>query len=602
MGEGREQAEDDWRAGWRADDYSWQGLAQKTWEGFSVLADGRIVETEQLASAAEGARPATLQDYWQEEAECLVPGDGKLWTRAHLPLEWADGASTGKANWDAKERAELDALILAKLEAAGETICTGGYNNRRVVGADRRAQFQGVTFLSAPAFPRGMERPLSARFERAAFRGPAHFDGARFQSDVTFESAGFFESASFEGAQFADVANFYRALFFAEANFRNTDFATQVSFARVFFFGDARFRNAVFHGHADFWGGECQGDVRCNGARFEGAVSMRRRRFEGLAFFDGAQFCGDADFGAAVFEALVSFEAVKWPAAARDWHAAFNQTLFLGTLAFTGAGFCCFAAFDGASMERGLQIDETSERAAASVFKRELKGAIAAAKQDAAEWAKPTQDVQAPPRASSERAAVSRRTDGKKKPGRRAVAAYEHERRSARLRELERGCRAVKRAMELASNRTREHLLFRFELMARRAQADTPAWEKIISHLYTAASDYGASMARPFIALAALVLACAGLFWSWGASLDLISLDGDLVVTGADALGLSWSNVVRPLSLPSREGGEWVTRLFWDSDWGTQLAVRALATLESALAITFAFLFALAVRRRFQID
>jgi hypothetical protein len=45
-----------------------------------------------------------------------------------------------------------------------------------------------------------------------------------------------------------------------------------------------------------------------------------------------------------------------------------------------------------------------------------------------------------------------------------------------------------------------------------------------------------------------------------------------------------------------------VSRLFWTSDWGTQLGVRVLATLESALAITFAFLFALAVRRRFQID
>src|SRR5262245_17195839 len=349
MAEDRGQPEDDWRAGWRAEDFSWQGLAHKTWEGFSMLADGRIVETEQIGAGAETARPATLQDYWREEAERLVPGDGKLWTRAHLPLEWADGASTGKANWDAKERAELDALILAKLEAAGDTSATGRYSTRRLIGADRRAQFQGVTFLRAPAFPRGVERPLLARFDRAAFCGPAHFDNARFQGDVTFESAGFFESASFEGARFADVANFYRALFFGEANFRHTDFAAQASFARARFFGDARFRNAVFHSHADFWGGECLSVIRCNGVRFEGAVSMRRRRFADLAFFDGVQFGGDTDFGAAVFEALASFEAIKWPAAARGWHSAFNQTLILGTLAFTGSGFCCFAAFDGAS-------------------------------------------------------------------------------------------------------------------------------------------------------------------------------------------------------------------------------------------------------------
>src|SRR5262245_42594133 len=104
MAESREQAEEDWRAAWRAEDFSWQGLAQKTWEGFCVLADGRIVETEALKEGArEGARPATLQDYWREEEARLATGDGKFWTRVHLPLAWADGSSTGKANWDAKE-------------------------------------------------------------------------------------------------------------------------------------------------------------------------------------------------------------------------------------------------------------------------------------------------------------------------------------------------------------------------------------------------------------------------------------------------------------------------------------------------------------------
>jgi hypothetical protein len=174
-----------------------------------------------------------------------------------------------------------------------------------------------------------------------------------------------------------------------------------------------------------------------------------------------------------------------------------------------------------------------------------------------------------------------------------------------RLLELERGCRALKQAMMLASDRTREHMLFRFELMARRAQAGTPAWEKLISHLYGAASDYGASMARPFAALAALVLGCAGAFWAWGASLGLVSFAaGDaLAQSWADALGLSWGNVIRPLSFPAEDGGAWTSRLFWGSDdWATKLGVRVLATLESALAIAFAFLFALAVRRRFQID
>jgi hypothetical protein len=591
MAESREQSQEAWRAAWRAEDFSWQGLAQKMWEGYSVLADGRIVETEQITSGAghgqpDGARPATLQDYWRDEEPRLVPGDGKLWTRVHLPLEWADGSATGKAHWDAQERAHLDALIVAKLKAAGEVANTGPYSNRRVVGPDRRAQFQGAVLLDAPGLELGEQGALSVRFDRAAFCGPAQFDKAHLHSDVCFESAGFFGTASFDGAQFAGVANFYRALFFSEANFRNTTFSAQVSFARAVFFGEARFRNAVFRSNADFWGGRCLNVLRCQAVRFEGPVSMRRRRFEGLAFFHETQFLGDMDFGAAVFENLASFERIKWPLAASDWHAAFNQTQFRGTLTFTGSGFCCFAAFDGASMGRGLQIDDTSEDKAASTFRRELGGALAAAKADAAAWA--AQQTQ--------RGGRNART-----PPRREVADYEQNQRSARLRELERGCRMLKQAMERASNRTREHLLFRFELMARRAQTDTPVWEKLISHLYGAASDYGASMVRPFVALAMLVLICAAVFWSWATSLGLVPPEANPIVTGADALGLSWRNVIRPLSFPN-DNGEWVSRLFWGSDWATQLGVRALATLESALAVTFAFLFALAVRRRFQID
>jgi hypothetical protein len=111
-----------WWDGWRKKDYSWGGLAQKEWAGFSVTADGFVVETESGAvyglgqpgageagaptlrhpgSGEAGAqdpglfpsdrpksldpglspaasprmtgRPATLQDYWRAD-----PGTGRL--------------------------------------------------------------------------------------------------------------------------------------------------------------------------------------------------------------------------------------------------------------------------------------------------------------------------------------------------------------------------------------------------------------------------------------------------------------------------------------------------------------------------------------------
>src|SRR5262245_47687828 len=114
----KEELERAWWAAWRKEDFSWDGLAKKEWEGWSVAPDGALVETE---GAPEGSRDATLQDYWRDEEPYLIEGDGKRWTRAHCPLEWEDDRQTPKAMWSREEKVAFDALIVAKINAAAAT-------------------------------------------------------------------------------------------------------------------------------------------------------------------------------------------------------------------------------------------------------------------------------------------------------------------------------------------------------------------------------------------------------------------------------------------------------------------------------------------------
>ena len=271
------------------------------------------------------------------------------------------------------------------------------------------------------------------------------------------------------------------------------------------------------------------------------------------------------DFTAALFESLASFERIEWPEKAVHWHGAFDQALFRGTPVFTGAGFKSFAAFDGATLERGVFLDDVSESEAAATFRAERKQAIELGK--------------------SEKAL------------------------NQRLGELERGCRVLKQAMEQASNKSREQMFYRFELMARRAQRGLPFGEKTFSYLYALASDYGASMWRPFAALAALIVAFAGVYWGFAAALDPFVpaqlLAGDWAAQMWSALDFSWANVFKPLSALSSDAvakdGSMMKLLLTQGGDGYAFGVRMIATLQSILAIVLAFLFALAVRRRFQI-
>jgi hypothetical protein len=514
----KEQRDKEWWDAWWEEDFSWDGLAKKSWDGWLVLPDGSFAE-EQTGDTPppDGARAATLQDYWRDQERDLITGpDGIRFTRVHLPPAWRDGTPTGKTEWGDWA---LDASLAPKLLAGGETVFTGQWGFRELEGPDRRAQLQGCVLLRAATHPQDNASPLSARFERAAFLRDASFDSATFSGDASFLSA----------------------------------------------------------------------------------------TFSGDAYFGSAKFQGRTSFFGASFDTLVSFRLKDWPSAAQDWHGAFNQAVFKAAPIFTGAGFKALAAFDGAVLERGLIFDDKPAKVSDKIFQSERRDAIKAAKTDLAAWVEEQEREQKGEPSEVEGEGAAEKKKPKRISGRERKKELEKF-RNRRLAELEGGCRTLKRAMEYASNKTREQLFYRYELIARRAQTSTPLSEKIFSYLYDWLGNYGASIGRPFMAVTALTLLFSGIYWGldigwWaavshaGAVNSAATFDPDL----ARAMSFSASRIF-PFGAFDDVSREWLQSYEAVHGALAGLWLRILASLQSAIALTLVFMVGLAVRRKFQIN
>lgn len=501
-------------------------------------------------------------------------------------------------------------LGVARFEMA--TFCDTAYGSPRF----EAAAFSGyVTFYHA-AFCGGVGFTYAkfyqgARIESANFFGDASFTGATFSGEVdlgstfsgetSFRGATFMDKADFLTSHFSKDASFDGATFSGDVTFYKPSFSVKASFDGASFSRDVRFKMATFSGDASFEGGRCEKTVRFDGTRFEKKACFSTREFAGFVYFDGAHFAGPMLFGAAVFEKLVSFRQITWPDAARDWHAAFNQVLFRGTAVFKGSKFKALAAFDGATFERGIQIDDVSEAIAGATFEAECRGAITGAAADANEW-----------RIAEEKRRKEADNDSAKPITGHEISVRKAQARELRLKELERGCRVLKQAMEKASNKTREQLLYRFELIARRSQRDTPVWERLFSYLYQWTSNYGGSIARPLGALLfVLVPGFTAFYWGWAAVLDRVyptQAIGSSPMTDAwAALRFAWTNVFQPFSVLANNivtagNSSWLAAFLNDFGPGWGFAVRVVATLQSVTSLILIFLAGLAVRRRFQIS
>ena len=622
-----------WARWWRQD-FSWAGLANKKPGG-----------------GIEGGQ--TLQDYWRcdpstgairtdaelREAGELVDCDGIVFHIAHLPQSSRAGTPTWKHDTTATQWKSFEALVATRIAASerGEDCwpCTKL--------PDRTIQLDGAVLLGAPKHLSAIKGALDARFDDviflrtvdfgkttfapglsfagATFLGDANFEHATFLGEAVFEKTTFSAAASFEsaifsgdarlsivtfsgealfsGATFARSAEFSCATFSSDVwfggttfssyiGFRDASFSGYAGFSHASFFGLAAFRNATFSGVANF-----KGATFFNLAEFEGGIFAKEVNFADASFrdisdFSARQFVGRASFDrasfhegyfikapsfhSAVFERVASFKDISWPETPHDWYAAFDKTRFCSAAVFTGARSPALAAFDGAVLEGGIALDLRIDSEADRRFKVQLSEAR---KDDriAAKPAEPNEDLGF---------------------------------HDCRLAQLERGCRVLKQAMEKASNKTAEQQFHRFELIARREQQNTPLAERVFSHLYGIASNYGASLGRPILALLALWTLFAFVYWLFahtpGARWADAQANCDAILKPLAIQALSFSaSRVMPFGAFEVVSREWITAFGCGHEAWLVLILRFLATIESVLAVSLVFVFGFAMRRKFQI-
>ena len=172
------------------------------------------------------------------------------------------------------------------------------------------------------------------------------------------------------------------------------------------------------------------------------------------------------------------------------------------------------------------------------------------------------------------------------------------------------GYRVLKQMAQRKGDFLLEQTYYRFEIKSRVKRPAIPFWEKVAASFYGLTSDYGNSIARPFVALGFMLFGFALLYVALACLVGLVPWkDTQSLQTGFyQSLDFSLKNVFRPLSAlstdPPREGdaARLAGKLLNNYGDAFGLIVTSISIVQSLIGIVLAFLFGLAVRRRFQIE
>lgn len=451
------------------------------------------------------------------------------------------------------------------------------------------ASFQESTFAGPANFSDAVFEK-SARFNKATFLDLVRFDLANFDDDALFEQVKFEFVVRFDKIKFKKSVNFYFSSFLKDASFGYTSFSEYSTFHAAIFYSNVSFHGAEFQGTSVFTS-VCFRPPP-SGSDTELKASFVGCRFKDVADFTGAEFHRRMDFQATTFERRVQFDQIKLPESHALWQGMFSDAQFKDVTSFRGAGCRAFAAFDGAVFAGGLRLDDPGEANVQAQFEKELAQTLdvgstaVGANLPSAFIAKWLVGAKALPTGLSARLAA-RSTSGE-------VNNRVH---GTGLRSLEGGCRVLKQSMEKASDKVREQMFYAFELTARRHQQDISRAERLFSYAYAGTADYGRSIARP-LWLLVLTIPLFTIFYWFIFYIQGKSTDSELIY---QSLSLSFGRVF-PFGLWQSNTLAYQTDVLQLRDTGMGLALRLLATLQSLLALIFAFLVGLALRRRFHIN
>jgi len=651
--ESREEREAHWWRDWWAADYSWDGLAKKEILGGGQWGEKTLQDYWRRDPATREAR----SDAALKTSGELVELDGRWWHLAHLPrLGGRDGGTfSWKTSLDAPEWARLSAILAERLTLAKETPGEFGFSDSRgtVVyqpsGADRRARLDGTVVSALPLRappPGGDVEPIHLICDRAMFL-----------ADLDHTGAAFGPGASFASALFSGRARFHGTIFLKLARFNNTIFSKTASFTRAIFYGDVYLNRAIFLENAEFGGTEFGGKVEFSDSIFSGFAGFYSAMFRRSAIFERTIFTLESGFNSAIFYHDSSFRGARFLGDVSFFRANFcmdanfRSIAFCGFAIFQDAEFLGDATFSNSQFDRAANFSGSFGRGGSfrsAVFDHQVTfssrvdrpeegfaGAFYGARfADIADFSK-----SGPPRPGTDRNDGSRMaiafaealfektlilTDGSDQDAAQAFRegtmkvvreTPKGQERDDLLDRLEAGCRTVKIAMGKARDEAREQRYYRFQLQARQARGDTHWTEKRFGQLYGLVSDYGGSLGRPLGWWIGLAVLLGLVYWLWAGGMNG-TLAGDLAgIAAAPLSGESWANPAAAMSfsagrslflnawlgVPDKDPTtwQWIFLHGYGPGWG--LLVRLVSAFQSILSGILLFLFALAVRRRFQI-
>ncbi|MBW8732900.1 MAG: pentapeptide repeat-containing protein [Asticcacaulis sp.] len=649
-----------WWQEWRAADYSWDGLS-----GDGLSGDGLAGKTVLAhATVARPAYDISLKDYWAGEAGRLIPepGTGRQWTRLHCPFHFADGTPSPKAAWTDADWQALAADVAALAAAHGGVwLLAGGVIDPAVLPRQPAAAIvadaayvtgtvhladQAACQLAGAWVCGGIETETGANLDRLRASGLSESDLAGIgEAEIALldlAGAQVCGSLQLRGVRFSGPVGLSESVVIGDADFRNGTFSARSDFRGARFAGTADFSEAAFSQHAEFVG-----------ASFGGPADFFGVRFIGRALFDAVQCLDDIGFYKAAFVRRLSMtDAVVYGRLNLEGIGRLNlEGITDGDpIAQAPQAIHLVAARDGAATSLSGTLDASAGPPASSfrslpkllarraVFHEDAnisnRDLLSPSTFERARFHNRARfhgsDIHASVNLHATRFIDALRFRPSRPPAypdallrlrfladanaagfaawRKAYIKSRVERRRVDYTPdgyfdgLEASFRTLKQMMEDRRDRVREGEFFNLELRARRRRSDVPWWERIASWIYWLISDYGNSIFRPLIVMAALYAGLAAAYYALGQAHG-VAVPGDHLVS---AFTFSLQNVFAPFSVLDAgkfsAADRWTSALVFSGDPGFSLLVRTIAAFQSLLSLLLAFLAGLAGRRRFQIN
>lgn len=473
--------------------------------------------------------------------------------------------------------------------------------------------FGGITFDVGADFGWALFAS-DANFENAQFGAFASFSHTQFGDYTKFREAHFSEAADLQSAKFGHEVDFERATFGDRSRLDNAWFGVNTNFRDAHFGDEVRFYHAFFSNWLSFSGARIGRFSSFVGAYFDGNVTFVNAGFGTGANFQGACFAADVSFarriardgrnprvgqedGPEAFGNIYFCDVKFWG------DADFSNRQFDDGVDFSNASFGGVVAFHGAKLREntllpvecgflpapGEKLPNLLRRTERDVHKRSKKGTTG--DKDIAELERQSRLARAT-KSRLERSPlyVFRR-------GRWRNLREDHGAWNKRCKEFEQAYRRLKLLMQQQGARNEEQAFYALEIKSRIQRRDIPLFEKLFAWLYGLTSDYGQSVTRPFGGLAATAVLFGAVFiWLSFAAGQEYSFDN---VGSYLARNLVPGLLVRDLTQSGSSPYQvWVDALLKAYGAGFYL----LATLHAIFNLILWFLFALALRRRFQIS